>query len=155
VDEPNWSPSQLAAQRTAKRRATYYSSLNLWPFVGVMIALVFLFVPMPRAHRRIAADRPVVAHPTPQPGALREDAVQVAVTRDGLVYCNHRQVQMAQLSEVIQASMRPSTERKIYVTADARAKYSFVMAVVEKIRLTGITRICFLAEKGDPDRFHH
>lgn len=81
--------------------------------------------------------------------------MQGAVTRDGVVYCNDRQVQIAELPEAIQASMRPSTERKIYVTADTRAKYRDVKVVVEKIRLTGITRICFLAEKGDPARFHH
>jgi biopolymer transport protein ExbD len=146
----------LAAQRIAKRRATYYSNLNLWPFVGVMIAFLFLFVPWrTHAHRHIPADRPVVAHPTPQPGALREDAVQVVVTRDGRVYCNDRQVQIAELPQAVQTSMRPSTERKIYVTADARAKYGDVKVVIEKIRLTGITQICFLAEKGDPAWFHH
>lgn len=151
-EQPIWSPSQSAAQRVAKRRSTYYSRLNLWPFVGVMMALVFLFLPVaPHAHIwRKPVDRPQVAHPTPQPGAVREDSVQVSVTRDGNIFCNGKQVQIGDLPEVIKSSMQASTEKKIYVAADARAKYGDVKAVVEKIRLTGIRQICFLVEKKKP-----
>jgi biopolymer transport protein ExbD len=121
--------------------------------VGAMIALVFLFVPWTSdGHRSIPTDRPVVAHPTAQPGALREDSVQVTVIRDRKVFCNGQQVQVGDLPEVIKSSMQPSTEKK-YVAADARAKYGDVKAVVEKIGLTGITEICFLVEKGEPCKF--
>jgi biopolymer transport protein ExbD len=158
-EQSAWSPSQLAAQRTAKRRSTYYSRLSLAPFLGVIIALTFLFI-LPRAIiidlpiGRGVADLAVVAHPTPEPGALREDSVRVLLSRNGNVYCNGRQVSIAELPEAIQSSMLPSTEKKIYVEADARAKYRDVKAVAEKIRLTGITQICFLVEKGDPAKFH-
>jgi biopolymer transport protein TolR len=57
----------------------------------------------------------------------------VTVTRDGKVFCNGQQVQVGDLPEVIKSSMQPSTEKKIYVAADARAKYGDVKAVVEKI----------------------
>ena len=157
MDEPNWSPSQLAAQRIAKRRATYYPKLSLAPFLGVIIALAFLFI-LPRAvfidlPSKGIVDRAWVAHPTPQPGALREDFMQVSITRSGNVFCNGRQVQISDLPEAIRFAMQPSSERKIYIAVDARAKYGDVKAVVEKIGLAGITEICFLVEKGEPGKF--
>lgn len=131
--------------------------MNLAPFLGVMIALAFLFI-LPRAIVVDFSRKPVdlvrAMHPTPQPGALREDSVEVSVTRDGNVFCNGHQVQLAELPGSIQSAMLLSTERKIYLKADARAKYGDVKAVVEEIRQSGITQICFLAEKGEPSRYH-
>jgi hypothetical protein len=41
---PVWSPSQAAAQREARRRSHFYRDLNLWPFVGILLVLLMMFL---------------------------------------------------------------------------------------------------------------
>jgi len=45
---------------------------------------------------------------------------------------------------VIQEAVRHGAERKVYVKADARARYSNVEVVMDAIRLAGITNVVFL-----------
>lgn len=141
-DQPIWSPSQLAAQRVARRRSTYYATLNLWPFVGVMMALVFIFIPhSPHTQNPPfwkAVDVPRVAHPTAQPDARREDAVWVSITRDGNLFVGKAQVQRADLALWIRGALRAGSPKKLFMNVDARAKYGNVKIVLDhrgKIRL--------------------
>lgn len=152
MDESNWLPSPLAAQRIAKRRSTYYIALNLWPFVGILVALLIVFMvgsAGPSHYSRWSrVDLPRVAHAILQPSANREDAVRIAITRDGNVFCNDRQVQIGDLSTAIQSAMQPSSERKIFIAVDGRAKYGDVKAAIDQIQHAGITQVCFLAQNG-------
>jgi biopolymer transport protein ExbD len=37
-----WIPSRAAAERRARRRSTYFVSINVWAFVSVMLALLWI-----------------------------------------------------------------------------------------------------------------
>jgi len=55
-----------------------------------------------------------------------------------------RAVHYDDLPSVIQEAVRHGAERKVYVKADARARYSNVEVVMDAIRLAGITNVVFL-----------
>ena len=151
-DQSVWSPSQIAAQRLAKRHSSYYVSLNLWPFVGVMVALVVLFMPWNGVDLPVhgIVDLPLVLHPSFQPSALREDAIRITVERGGNLYVGHSQITYRELSGLIQTSVLAGSEKKVFLNVDARAKYGDVKVVLDQVRLAGISQVCFLAEKGEP-----
>jgi len=62
----------------ARRRSTYFSILNLWPFVGILVSLLFLFFADagPIHHDPSGfMDLPEIRNATGQPDVLREDAI--------------------------------------------------------------------------------
>jgi len=144
-----WSPSQTAAQREAKRRPVFYSCLNLWPFVGVLLALLMMFMGAPVGHPFVAADLPGSFQATRQPNALREDVMKVTVTRDGRVFFRKQQVQAKSLPILIRGAVGERAERKVYLAVDSRAKYGDAAAVVDEIGKVGIREICILAYKRE------
>ncbi len=146
-----WSPSQTAAERETKRRPLFYTYLNLWPFVGVMLALLFLFIgdTTPDVQHQPPVDLPSGFHTRAQPKALAEDAIKVYVTRDGRVYFRNTQVQAKSLPALIRGAVQEGAEKKVYLEADARVKYGAAAAVVNEIGKAGIREICVLAYKRE------
>ena len=145
-----WSPSQAAAEREAKRRPQFYSYLNLWPFVGVLLALFIMFLMGgPPPHGDIALDVPSAFHAKAQPKARAEDAMKIYVTRDGRVYFRNYRAEPKSLPFLIRNAMQEGAERKVYLAVDARARYRDAAVVVEQISNAGITEICILAYKRE------
>jgi biopolymer transport protein ExbD len=110
-------PSGGTASGQAK--SAYYVSLNAWPLVGVMVTLLFmLMVHTPEPHHNFwwsELDRPRTLHALLQPGALREDAMQVSVTRDGMVYFRHHAVARNELADLGRSALRERAENKAYL----------------------------------------
>jgi biopolymer transport protein ExbD len=52
-----------------------------------------------------------------------------------------------ELPNRIGESAQLGTERKVYLAVDGRTKYRDAEAVLDQIRTSGITQICFLAER--------
>lgn len=40
---PVWSPSHSAVEREAKRKPVFYTYMNLWPFLAVLLVLLVIF----------------------------------------------------------------------------------------------------------------
>jgi hypothetical protein len=69
------------------------------------------------------------------PGAEREDAMQISVTRDGRIYFRNNIIMLQDLPEQIRQGVQNGAEKRIYLNADARAKYADVLAVLDQIRV--------------------
>jgi len=143
-----WSPSKAAALRAAKRKPSVYPVIDLMPFLGVFLPLLVIFMCYPFGHYvGTGVDLPKARWASLQPGALREDAIRIAVTRDGRFFLGRQQVERGGLHDLIRAAIRDGSERKIYLSADARAKNKDVEIAVDQIRLAGITNVAILANK--------
>ena len=136
----SWKPSKIAKERIAKRRSTYIYKMDATCLAAVYMAILWLIMPLtPHSQPRSKpVDLAVAKHAVSMPGALREDALIVSVTRDGSVYFGNTQVQVSDLPGQILKSMNKDVERRIYLKADARAKYGDVKAVLETLKKTGI-----------------
>jgi len=119
-----------------------------------MITLLILFMvdtKPPHYHAWYAAHLPSVKHPIAQPNATREDSIRISVTRDGLVFLRDHAIQPQELSGLIREAVKSGSERKAYLAVDARTMYGDVIPVVEQIRMSGVSDLCFLANKsGQP-----
>lgn len=148
-----WSPSQAAAHREAKRRPAFYTYMNLWPFVGITVVLLMMFLMgvMPIYSPSAPVDLPSSSHATAQPKARAEDAMKIYVTRDGRVFFRTDRVRPESLPILIRGAVREGAERKVYLAVDSRARYGDVAAVVEQIGKAGIREICFLAYTRESD----
>ena len=81
------------------------------------------------------------------PGALKEDALRVMVTRDGQVYLCDSHLMYGDLTDEIRERVRNGAEKKVYLAVDARAKYGDAKAVLDQIRMAGIGNVSFLTEE--------
>jgi len=115
----------------------------------VVLALVLLAVAwMPPTHHAYSVDLAHVVHPAPMPGAKRDDAMIITVTRNGLVSFGGDHVAPADLPAKIQDRLRDrGGERRVYIRADLRAKWGAVKLVLDGVRSAGILRVAFLVDQ--------
>jgi biopolymer transport protein TolR len=149
-----WSPSKAAALRAAKRRPSVYPAIDLMPFLGVFLVLLFIFmsITQPSHGSNPPVNLPKAQSATLQPGAIREDAIRIAVSRDGRCFFDSSQAEPGELPNLIRTAMRSGSERKVYLLADSRAKNGDVEIVVDQIRLSGITDVVILTNKPSQPR---
>jgi biopolymer transport protein ExbD len=148
----SWSPSRIAIQRAARRRSTHYLFLNLWPFVGVLIVLLVVFM-TETPQRRLwwfPVALPMAFHSVSQPHAIREDSIRISIMRDGQVYLHTTRILTKDLGGAIRDAVKDGAEKKAYLAVDGRAMYRDVDVVVDQIHLAGISEICFITAFRTP-----
>lgn len=149
-----WSPSKAVAERRTKRKPRHLLWIDMWPFTMVMLVLLILFMTFAPPYHHTSVDLPVTRTASSEPGALRDDAIKITVSRDGRIFFEDAHTPHAVYTrpEFLPAKIRMAvqeegSERKVYLKVDARAKYGDAERVVDQIRAAGIQQICFLAEK--------
>lgn len=80
------------------------------------------------------------------PGADREDALIIAVMRDGKVYFDCELIRSRQLRDKLHDRWNSSTQKRLYIKADARAHYKAVAWVLNEARDAGIDKVSLLTE---------
>lgn len=127
-------------------------NINVTGFASVMLAVLYLFmyrqVDAHRAHHGLEPDLPRVSDPVSMAHANWEDAMVVAITRDDKVFLRRDLVRSDQLPAKIRESIRLGSERKVYIPADGRARYSWIAEVLDSVRSAGVEQIVFLVEQG-------
>jgi biopolymer transport protein TolR len=113
--------------------------IDVTAFASIMAFLVVLMMlPLGNAHHGVGVDLPKVWHPIEMRSANREDALTIAVFRDGQVFlCNDRAT-VSELSDKIRERLSHGAERKVYIRADARARYGTVRAVLDAVHSSGV-----------------
>ncbi len=86
-------------------------------------------------------------HAAPLPGALREDAMLISVTRDGNIFFGTHQINCGDLPAAVRDSVQHGSERKVYLKVDARAKYGDAVVVIDQIRLAGIRDVGIITDQ--------
>lgn len=115
--------------------------------LGFILPLLIITMMTPPPNRHVAADWPSARNTTLQPGALREDALRLIVTKDGSYYFRNQKILVESLANEIHEQIGAGTERKIYLTVDARARYREVALALDEIRRAGLMQVVVLAEQ--------
>lgn len=120
-----------------------------------MFALVAMFllptaviIDSPRDARHVGVDLSKAAHSSEMRGALREDALWVAIQRDGRIWFDRDQITPERLPAALRQRLSRGAEPKLYIRADKRAKYGRVLEVVSSVRSAGIEDVAFLVNDG-------
>jgi biopolymer transport protein TolR len=127
--------------------------IDVTAFAAVMFALVAMFlvpaaivIDSPRTAAAVGVDLPRVSHAVAMRAANREDALLVAVQRDGKIWFDTAQIMPEELPAKIRERLSRGAERRVYIRADARSKYGLVLEVWQCVRSTGIENIVFLVD---------
>src|SRR3954452_8255518 len=130
------------------RASSVNSDINVTPMVDVMLVLLIIFMVItPMLQKGISVDMAKTNNPTQMPDAEKEDALLVAVTRDGKTFFGSDQIAPDQLTNKIKDKLASRTDKRVFVRADARAKYGAVAEVVDNVRAAGVDQLGLLTEQ--------
>jgi biopolymer transport protein ExbD/biopolymer transport protein TolR len=83
------------------------------------------------------------------PDADKDDAIVVAVTRDGAVFLGQNKVDPSQLGSLVRDKLEDKTDKTIFVRADARAQYRVVEDAIDDVRTAGVEEVGLLTQKRE------
>jgi biopolymer transport protein ExbD/biopolymer transport protein TolR len=90
-----------------------------------------------------------VDNPTNMPDADKEDAIVVAITRDGGVFLGQNKVAVDQLGGMVREKLSDKPGKTIFVRADARAQYKAVEDAIDAVRTAGVDDVGLLTQKRE------
>jgi biopolymer transport protein ExbD len=95
----------------------------------------------------VSVDLAKVNNPEAMPDADKEDALIVAIMRDGKVYFGRDQIAPDQLTDKIKDRIASQADKRVFVRADARAKFGSVVEVVDNVRAAGVDDLGLLTDQ--------
>jgi biopolymer transport protein TolR len=134
----------------AKRNegAKVNSNINVTPMVDVMLVLLIIFMVItPMLQKGVSVDLAKVNNPESMPDADKEDALIVAVMRDGKIFFGNDQIQPDALTQKVKDRLANRTDKRVFVRADARAKFGSVVQVVDNVRSAGVDQLGLLTDQ--------
>jgi biopolymer transport protein ExbD len=124
------------------------SEINVTPMADVMLVLLIIFMVItPMLQKGVSVDLARAANPRQMPDADKEDAVVLAVTRDGKVYLGSTQIPLGEVTAKVVDRISSKLDKTVFVKSDARAKYGDVVAVIDNVRSAGVDSLGLLTEK--------
>ena len=124
------------------------SDINVTPMVDVMLVLLIIFmVVTPMLQKGVSVDLAKVNSPNPMPDADKEDALLVAVQRDGKVFFGTELTTLDQLTQKIKDRLANRVDKRVFIKADARAKFGAVVEVVDNVRSAGVDQLGLLTDQ--------
>jgi len=126
------------------------SNINVTPMVDVMLVLLIIFMVItPMLQNKVQIDMAKVDNAVAMPDADKEDAIVVAVTRDGGVFLGQNRVDPSQLGTMVAEKLADRTDKTIYVRADARAQYRAVEDAIDDVRTAGVEEVGLLTQRRE------
>lgn len=122
---------------------------NVIPMADIMLVLLIIFmVVTPMLQKTLPVDMARVNNAHEMKDADKDDAIIVAVTRDGTIYLKNTKVLKDDITGQIKDMISARLDKTVYVKSDARAKYGDVVAVVDEIRSAGVDQLGLLTEQN-------
>jgi len=126
------------------------SNINVTPMVDVMLVLLIIFMVItPMLQNKVAVDMAKVDNPTNMPDADKEDAIVVAITRDGAVFLGQNKVGVSELGPQVRDKLADKPGKTIFIRADARAQFRAVEDAIDAVRTAGVDDVGLLTQKRE------
>jgi biopolymer transport protein TolR len=124
------------------------SNINVTPMVDVMLVLLIIFmVVTPMLQKGASVEMAKTNNPVPMTDADKEDALLVAVTRDGGIFFGTDKITADQLTTRVRDRLEKKTDKRVFIKADAAAKYGAVVEVVDDVRSAGVDDVGLLTQQ--------
>ena len=124
------------------------SDINVTPMVDVMLVMLIIFMVItPMLSKGVSVDLVKTKNPITMQSADKEDAVLVAVSRDGKAFLGSNQINPKDLPQKIKDMLTNKLDKTCYLKADSRARYEKVVDVVNNMRAGGVDSLGLLTEQ--------
>jgi biopolymer transport protein ExbD len=121
---------------------------NVIPMADIMLVLLIIFmVVTPMLQKGVSVDMAKVNNAEDMQAADKDDAIIIAITRDGKLYLGSKQVKLDELTNLVKDQLSNRLDKTVFVRSDARAKYGEVVKAVDEVRAAGVDNLGLLTEK--------
>ena len=135
------------------KAAPVMAAPNVIPMADIMLVLLIIFmVIIPMLQQGTAVNMAKATNVDKFPDAQKEDAVIIAVTRDGRYFLSpgNKQVTLDDITGDVRDLLTDRQDKTVYVRADERAHYGDVVKAVDEIRSAGVEDLGLLTEQIPP-----
>ena len=123
------------------------SDINVTPMVDVMLVLLIIFMVItPMLSKGVSVDLVKTINPIAMQNADKEDAILVAVTRNGDAFLGSAKIAPADLPGKVKDLLVGRLDKTVFVKCDSRARYEKVVDVVDNLRAAGVDNIGLLTD---------
>ena len=133
-----------------KKAAPPVADINVTPMVDVMLVVLIIFMVItPMLSKSIPVDLALTRNPVTMPDADKEDAIIVAITRDGQAFLSPglKKMEPSELAPAVKDLLSGRTSKMVFIKADARSKYERVEEVVDNLRAGSVDEVGLLTEQ--------
>ncbi len=134
----------LSGRRRTRRKQGPVASINVTPFVDVMLVLLIVFmVAAPLLQVGVPVELPRTAA---RPLASLADPLTVTVRADGAIFVQETQVEPEDLAAKLEAIAAAGYEQRIFIRADSGASYGDVATVMADISTAGFRNLALVTD---------
>ena len=124
------------------------ADINVTPMVDIMLVLLIIFMVItPMLQKTFSVNMVKTENPRKMPDADKDDAVVLAVSRDGNVFLGTAPITMDEITQKTKDMISSRLDKTVYVKSDAGAKYGDVVKVINNVRAAGVDSLGLLTEK--------
>ena len=124
------------------------ADINVTPMVDIMLVLLIIFMVItPMLQKTFSVDMVKTENPRKMQDADKDDAVVLAVSRDGNVFLGTSPIKLDEITQRTKDMISSRLDKTVYVKSDARAKYGDVVKVINNVRAAGVDSLGLVTEK--------
>jgi biopolymer transport protein ExbD len=121
---------------------------NVIPMADIMLVLLIIFmVVTPMLQKGVSVDMAKADNAQDMKDADKDDAIIIAVTRDGNLYLGSTKIQLDEITGKVKDLISNRLDKTVFVRSDSRAKYGDVVKAVDEVRSAGVDHLGLLTEK--------
>jgi biopolymer transport protein ExbD/biopolymer transport protein TolR len=126
------------------------ADINVTPMVDVMLVMLIIFMVItPMLSKGVSVDLVKTKNPIAMSDADKDDAVLVAVTKDGKVWLGTTPIAVDMLPPKVKDLLTTRLDKTCYIKSDMRARYERVVEVIDNLRAAGVDQVGLLTESLD------
>lgn len=125
------------------RKKRREASIDISPMMDMVFILLIFFVVTSTFTRETGVD---VTKPQAQTASqLEKENIMIAITREGTIHVNERQVDMAGLKDVLGDILAKNPDREAVLIADKAAVTGALVQVIDVCTLAGVKKVSIAA----------
>ena len=128
------------------RRKQKDMGIEMGPLMDIVFILLIFFVVTSSFTRETGVD---VTKPQAQSASqLEKENLLIAITREGTIHMNERQVDLASLQDILKQSLAKAPDREAVVIADKGSETGVLVQVIDMCNLAGVKKGFFYRTKS-------
>ena len=126
------------------RRKQKDVGIEMGPLMYIVFFLLIFFVVTSSFTRETGVD---VTKPQAQSASqLEKENLLIAITREGTIHMNERQVDLASLQDILKQSLAKAPDREAVVIADKESETGVLVQVIDMCNLAGVKKVSIAAQ---------
>jgi biopolymer transport protein ExbD len=128
-------------EQPGKRRKEM--NVDISPLMDMVFILLIFFIVTSTFSRETGVE---VTKPQAQSASqVQKENIMVAITREGTVHVNERQVDMAGLKDVLSRLISQNPDREVVLIADKESQTGMMVQVIDACNLSGAKKVSVAA----------